>query len=61
MSELVGSYRNLPLGAVDAAVVALSEYLAVATVATIDHRDVSIVRPRHVVHFERPPERNPKT
>jgi uncharacterized protein len=61
MSELVDTYRNLPLGAVDAAVVALSERLAVTTVASIDRRDFSIVRPRHVAHFDLLPELNPKT
>ena len=35
-AELVSTYRDLPLGAVDAAVVALAERLAVATVATVD-------------------------
>jgi predicted nucleic acid-binding protein len=55
-AELVSTYRNLPLGAVDAAVVALAERLAVATVATVDRRDFSIVRPRHVDHFELLPD-----
>ena len=59
MSELVDTYRNLQLGAVDAAVVALAERLAVTTVATIDRRDFSVVRPRHVTHFELLPELNP--
>jgi uncharacterized protein len=51
---------HLPLGAVDAAVVALSERLAVTTLATIDRRDFSIVRPRHADHFELLPELAPK-
>lgn len=56
MSELVATYRDLPLGAVDAAVIAVSERLVVGTLATIDRRDFSVVRPRHVDHFELLPE-----
>jgi uncharacterized protein len=37
---------------VDAAVIATAERLEIATVVTIDHRDFSVVRPRHVSHFE---------
>lgn len=61
MSELVDTYRNLQLGAVDAAVVAFAERLAVTTVATVDRRDFSVVRPRHVDHFELLPELNPNS
>ncbi len=56
MAELVETYDNLPLGAVDAAVVAVSERLGVTTVATIDRRDFSVVRPCHIDHFELVPE-----
>ncbi len=61
MAELVETYYNLPLGAVDAAVVAVSERLGVTTVATIDRRDFSVVRPRHIDHFELVPELTPNT
>jgi predicted nucleic acid-binding protein len=58
-SELVNSYRSLPLGAVDAMVVAIAERLAIRTVATVDHRHFSVVRPRHVRHFELVPDLGP--
>lgn len=47
-AELVEQYADLPLGGTDACVVALAERLNVAEVATIDRRDFSVVRPRHV-------------
>jgi predicted nucleic acid-binding protein len=45
-AELVSVYADLPLGAVDAAVVA--ERLGIGEVATLDRRHFTIVRPRHV-------------
>ncbi len=51
MAELVDTYLDLPLGIVDAAVIALAERLRLAEVATIDHRHYSVVRPRHVPAF----------
>jgi uncharacterized protein len=56
MAELVESYSDLRLGAVDAAVVSVAERLGVDTVATIDRRDFTVVRPRHVGHFELVPD-----
>ncbi len=47
IAELVHRYRDLPLGTVDASVVAAAERLGATTVATIDRRDFSVVRPRH--------------
>lgn len=47
IAELVHTYRNLPLGTVDASVVVAAERLGVTTVATIDRRDFSVVRPIH--------------
>ena len=41
------TYRGLPLGTVDASVVVAAERLGVTTVATIDRRDLSVVRPIH--------------
>ena len=52
MSELVGQYRDLPLGTVDASVVAAAERLGVTKIATLDHRHFSVVRPRHVDAFK---------
>ena len=51
IAELVERYSDLPLGAVDASVIALAERLGVQEVATIDHRHFSIVRPTHVEAF----------
>ena len=47
ISELLGEYSDLPLGIVDASVVASCERLGVSTLATLDRRHFSIVRPRH--------------
>jgi predicted nucleic acid-binding protein len=51
MSELVTTYADLPLGMVDASVVAIAERLDVREIATIDRRHFSVVRPRHVDAF----------
>ena len=51
MVELVARYHDLPLGTVDASVVAAAERLDVAEVATLDRRHFSVVRPRHVTSF----------
>ncbi len=50
--ELCARYSELPLGLVDAAVIALVERLNERKVATLDHRHFSIVRPRHVGALE---------
>jgi predicted nucleic acid-binding protein len=55
MSELVTTYADLPLGMVDASVVAIAERLDVREIATIDRRHFSVVRPRHVDAFTLPP------
>jgi len=52
MAELVWAYRDLPLGTVDASVVAAAERLEVQTVATLDHRHFGVVRPKHASAFE---------
>lgn len=51
MAELVARYADLPLGSVDASVVAAAERLAITTVATTDRRHFSVVRPAHVGEF----------
>ena len=48
VTELVEKYDDLPLGTVDASVIALAERLNIATVVTLDRRDFGIVRPTHV-------------
>jgi uncharacterized protein len=47
MAELVRSYADLPLGAVDASVIAIAERLKLTDVATLDRRHFTVVRPKH--------------
>ena len=49
---LVDTYGDLPLGFVDATVLALAERLGEPKVATLDHRHFSIVRLDHVEALE---------
>jgi len=49
--ELVDRYADLPLNVVDASVVTVAERLEQTTIATLDHRHFSVVRPRHVAAF----------
>jgi predicted nucleic acid-binding protein len=52
IAELGWQYRDLPLGTVDASVIALAERLKISQIATLDHRHFSVVRPAHVEAFE---------
>ncbi|MGH2987877.1 MAG: type II toxin-antitoxin system VapC family toxin [Solirubrobacterales bacterium] len=52
VAELVATYRDLPLGTVDASVVAAAERLGITTIATLDRRHFGVVRPAHVEAFE---------
>jgi hypothetical protein len=52
MAELVETYADLRLGMVDASVVAVAERLKVSTVLTVNRRDFTVVRPRHVEAFD---------
>jgi predicted nucleic acid-binding protein len=52
IAELVGRYRNLPLGTVDASVVAAAERLRLSQIATLDRRHFTAVRPAHISAFE---------
>jgi predicted nucleic acid-binding protein len=52
IGELVATYADLRLGGTDASLVALAERLGVATIATLNRRDFTVVRPRHVDAFE---------
>jgi hypothetical protein len=45
-------YDDLPLGLVDAAVIAVAERLGETAIVTLDRRHFSVVRPRHVAAFE---------
>lgn len=51
MAELVTRYDDLPLGAVDASVIAIAERLNAADIATLDRRHFYVVRPRHTRAF----------
>jgi uncharacterized protein len=50
--ELVETYADLRLGLVDASIVAVAERLGIATIATLNRRDFTVVRPRHLDAFE---------
>ena len=52
MASLVETYADLPLGMVDASVVAVAERLSITRILTINRRDFSVVRPTHVAAFE---------
>jgi len=47
ITELLHAYADLPLGIVDASVVAACERLGATRLATLDRRHFSGVRPRH--------------
>jgi predicted nucleic acid-binding protein len=51
-AHLVRRYADLPLDAVDAAVVATAERLGATKVATVDRKDFRIVAPAHCPAFE---------
>lgn len=51
MAELVETYADFPLGGVDAAVIAIAERLKSSTIATLDRRHFTAVRPQHVPAF----------
>jgi predicted nucleic acid-binding protein len=50
--ELMQTYADTAIGFVDAAVVAIAERLGIRQVWTLDRRDFSLIRPRHVEAFE---------
>lgn len=50
--ELVETYADLRLGTVDASIVAIAERLGVSEIATLNRRDFTVVRPRHVDAFQ---------
>lgn len=52
IAELVSTYRDLPLGTVDASVVAAGERLGISQLATLDRRHFTVVRPAHIEAFE---------
>jgi predicted nucleic acid-binding protein len=52
MAELVVAYADLPLGTVDAFIVAAAERLSIGVIATLDRRHFSLVRPAHIDNFD---------
>jgi len=52
IAALTDQFADLPLGLVDASVVALAERRELTTIATLDHRHFATVRPLHVDAFE---------
>jgi uncharacterized protein len=51
VGELVEQYQDLPLGIVDASVVVLAERHGLDTIATLDRRHFSTIKPKHVAGF----------
>lgn len=51
IAELVAQYRDLPLGTVDASVIAVAERLELHEIATVDRRHFTVVRPTHLQVF----------
>lgn len=47
IADLVETYTDLPLGGTDASAVAVAERHHETTLATLDHRHFSVVRPAH--------------
>jgi predicted nucleic acid-binding protein len=56
VAELVWTYRDLPLGTVDASLVAAAERLGITAVATLDRRHLGVVRPRHAPALDLHPQ-----
>jgi len=51
ITELTAQYVDLPLGIVDASVVALAERRGLEVIATLDERHFRAVRPKHIDAF----------
>jgi len=49
--ELTDRYEDLPIGIVDASVIALAERRELDTIVTLDHRQFGTVKPRHLDAF----------
>lgn len=56
MAELVRRYKDARLDPTDVSVVAIAERLGVTQIATVDRRDFSLIRPRHVQAFRLLPD-----
>lgn len=51
IAQLTEDYADLPLGIVDASLVALAEREGIETIATLDHRHFATVQPTHTPAF----------
>ena len=51
VAELMEQYLDLPLGIADASLIALAERHGQKQIASLDHRHLGVVRPRHVTSF----------
>lgn len=51
-ADLLKQYADSRVDFVDASVVSIAERMNITRILTIDHRDFSIIRPRHCNHFE---------
>jgi uncharacterized protein len=49
--ELVTTYASLRLDLIDASLAAVAERLGHTTLATLNHRDFHVIRPRHATAF----------
>jgi uncharacterized protein len=56
IAALTRRYLDLPLGATDASLIAIAERLGIDTIATLDRRHFTVVRPAHVEAFTLLPE-----
>ena len=52
VAELMREYADLPLGFVDATVVAIAERLGARDILTTDRRHFGVIRPQHTKAFE---------
>ena len=52
IAELVATYSDLPLGTVDASIIAAAERLGAHAIATLDRRHFAVVKPAHVAGFD---------
>ncbi len=51
IAELLEQYEDLPLGMADASLVALAERHSATQIASLDHRHLGVVRPKHIASF----------
>jgi len=52
IADLIDTYADLPLGGTDASLIVIAERLNLTTIATLDRRHFSVVRPGHAKAFD---------